>query len=97
MQVHFIKKLWGLPVPGDCHLTEYVPYTSLAGSIGCRGICLEFQHRAPDGFFPGFPRSITFSMYCGANGTLQAVPPMSTETLPIASATLFYKPGSSYI
>src|SRR5262249_33041535 len=45
------------------------------------------QQNAVFRFFPSFPARSTLSMYSVADGTLHAVPPMSTSTLPIARAT----------
>ena len=42
------------------------------------------QHFVDVRFFPMLPRARTLAMDSGANGTLQAVPPTSTVTAPIA-------------
>ena len=50
---------------------------------------IRFQHLAVLRFLPIRPLSIALSIYSSASGTLHAVPPTSTLTLPISFATSF--------
>jgi len=56
-----------------------------------------FQHLAVLRFFPSRPSVSALSMYSVASGTLQAVSPTWTETLPIffAAALAAFRQGST--
>src|SRR5262245_21190755 len=71
----------------------------LRDTVGPRSVCAATsrrllyltasQHRADLRFFPWRPAFSTLAMYSNASGTLHAVSPMSTSTLPVALATAF--------
>lgn len=57
---------------------------------------LAAQHRAALRFLPMVPRVCTLRMYSGADGTRQAVLPMSTVTRPIFSAVFIARSVSDF-